>query len=347
MSDYEEKSKSSCKSCMNKLWQMFFQKDIDLIQEAIRKGNIEKIKYFHMIKKMNFKLYNKLGDSPLLMATRYQKLDILKYIMKKVAVIKEDKSFMGDTALMIATFNNDMDTVRYLVEEEKVDVNCRDNKGYTPFIAACANNYFDLVVYFKFIAKCDTTIRGFDKQSAAHRAAFYGNQEVLLFLDSYTNVKCDQPDKRGNLPIHYAAINNHFSVCRYLMSKDEDLLEYENKENLSAVKILKNNIEKMRKLKIPTSEVKEDEIRNYMRNPDAPPFKFDNPNKKGERDENRKATQKIEQANFRLGRSFGDISDEEKKNDLGEIQREDEEKDHLKNRRLNLPPGINNQLLME
>ena len=114
----------------------------------------------------------------------------MKYVLKKVdGVIKQDKSFMGDTALMIATFNNDIDTVKYLIEEEKFDVNCKDNRGYTPFIAACANNFMDLVIYFRFVAKADVEIRGFDKQSAAHRAAFYGHLEVLILLDKYTTLR--------------------------------------------------------------------------------------------------------------------------------------------------------------
>ena len=215
MSEAEEKNKNSCKECFQRIWQKIFEKDIDKIQEAIKKGDLEKIRFFHIVKKANFNQYNKVGDSPLLLATRYQKLEILKYILKKIpGVIRADKSFLGDTALMIATFNNDLETVRYLVEEENFDVNCRDNKGYTPFIAACANNYMDLVIYLRFVAKADTSIRGYDKQSAAHRAAFYGHNEILIFLDSYSEVRINQPDKRGNLPIHYAAMNHHFSVVR-------------------------------------------------------------------------------------------------------------------------------------
>ena len=211
----DKKHQSGFKSCLSRTLKRCFERQIDKIHDCIKRDDIERLRYLHMVKKLNFNKYTSAGDSPLLLAARYQKLDILKYILTKVqGVIKGDKSFTGDTALMIATFNDDLEMVKYLVEEQGFDVNCRDNKGYTPFIAACANNYMDLVVYYRFIAKADTGIRGFDKQSAVHRAAFYGNIEVLLVLENYTTLRNNQPDKWGNLPIHYAAMNNNFSVVR-------------------------------------------------------------------------------------------------------------------------------------
>lgn len=211
----DKKLQANTKSCWHRTLKKCFERQIDKIQDCIKRDDIERLRYLHMVKKLNFNKYTTTGDSPLLLAARHRRLEILRYILTKVqGVIKEDKSFSGDTALMIATFNNDLEMVRYLVEEQGFDVNCRDNKGYTPFIAACANNYMDLVIYFRFIAKVDTSIRGFDKQSAAHRAAFYGNIEVLMVIENYTTLRNNQPDKWGNLPIHYAAMNNHFSVVR-------------------------------------------------------------------------------------------------------------------------------------
>ena len=211
----DKKQQPGAKSCLSRMFKRCFEREIDKIHDCIKKGDLEKLKFFHLVKRYNFNKYNSSGDSPLLMAARYRKLDLLKYIMQKIpSIIKDDKSFSGDSALMIATFNNDLEMVKYLVEEEKFDVNCRDNKGFTPFIAACANNFMDLIIYFRFVAKSDTSIRGFDKQSASHRAGFYGHIEVLIFLDIYTQVRSNQPDKWGNLPIHYAAMNNHFAVVR-------------------------------------------------------------------------------------------------------------------------------------
>lgn len=195
---------------MNKL----FENQIELISEAIIKNDLERVKFYHTVRRFNFNQYNDTGDTPLLIATRYKRMQILKYICKIPGILKEDKSFQGDTALMIATFNNDLEAIQYLVDEQKMDINCRDNKGYTPFICAAANGFVDLMIYFIFIAKADCTLRSYDKQNAAHRAAFFGNIRVLALLDSHTKVRLNQPDKFGNLPIHYAAINNHFSVVK-------------------------------------------------------------------------------------------------------------------------------------
>jgi ankyrin repeat protein len=307
-----------------------------LIQEAIKKGDLERIKFYHMNKKMNFNQYNKNGESPFLMAARYRRLNILQYMLKKKIVnVKEDKSFMGDTALMIATFNKDFEMVKYLVEEEDVDVNCRDNRGYTPFIAACANNFMDLVIYFRFLTKADTTIRAFDKQSAAHRAAFYGNVEVLVFLSTYTTVRLNQPDKRGNLPIHYAAMNSHFSVCRYLYKLQENTIEMENKEKQTPLKILKANLDKIKKLKLPTSSVEEVEILNYMKDPKRKPFMIDSQGGYHGKDDARKPTH-MPDPRMREGVDYSN----KKPADLNQFK-EDEERSYLKERRGTLPREMN------
>jgi ankyrin repeat protein len=131
--------------------------------------------------------------------------------------LREDKSIHGDTALMIATFHGDFRLVQYLAEQGGLDVNTRDHQGYTPFIAACANGYHELVIYFMCILKADTKITGYNKQSAAHRAAYYGESKVIRMIKRYTSLKFDQPDKRGNTPFHYAAMGSHFQTIRIML----------------------------------------------------------------------------------------------------------------------------------
>ena len=166
---------------------------------------------------MDFHQYDKNGDTPVLIATRNQRLEILQYIIKEIPLIKEDKSVHGDTALMIATFQDDLKTVSWLVEEGKLDVNTRDNQGYTPFIAACANGYLKLVIYFLCMTSVDPEISGYNKQTAMHRAAFYGETKVIQFVHKLRKLSLDQPDKKGNTPFHYAAVESHFSTIRVML----------------------------------------------------------------------------------------------------------------------------------
>lgn len=100
-------------------------------------------------------------------------------------IMKEDKNNTGDTALMIATLNGNFEIVRYLVEEGELDINCRDNQGFTPFVAACANDFVEIIAYLMCVKKADTSIKGYNKQSAAHRAAFYGNIKALRLISKY------------------------------------------------------------------------------------------------------------------------------------------------------------------
>lgn len=199
------------------MWQKLFNNDLSKINDAIKSNNLQSIILYHKVKEMDFHQYNENGDTPILTAARFKRLDILKYIVKKMPELKEDKSIHGDTALMISTFHGDLRLVKFLIEEGGLDMNTRDHQGYTPFIAACANGYHELVIYLMCIMKADTKITGYNKQSAIHRAAYYGESKVIRMLKRYTNLKFDQPDKRGNTAFHYAAMGSHFNTITIML----------------------------------------------------------------------------------------------------------------------------------
>jgi len=212
---------SASKSCLSSLkskFSFFLQKEIDKLAEAIKKNDLKKVVYFHKIIKFNFNKSNDNGDTPLLIAVRFNRVEVVKFIIKEIKyVMKEDKNYIGDSALMIAVLNNNLEMTRFLVEEAGVDVDCRDNQGYTPFIAACANDFVDLIVYLACIHKADTSIKGYNKQSAAHRAAYYGNIRALKLIIKYTKLSFADHDKHGNTPIHLAAQNTHIEAIRTMI----------------------------------------------------------------------------------------------------------------------------------
>lgn len=210
--------KSSIKNCFTRLWHKLFNNDMQNIKQIIRNNDLDKLIHYHKEKEFDFSRYDKNGDSPLLIAARYNKLNLIKYMLVYIPdLIKEDKSAFGDTALMIATFNNNFELVQYLVDSGGLNINCRDNQGFTPLIAACANGYIDLAVYYLCVKQADWKIKGYNKQSAMHRAAFYGEIKVIRLLDKYTKLSLSGVDKRGNTPFHLAAVNSHFQTIRVMI----------------------------------------------------------------------------------------------------------------------------------
>jgi ankyrin repeat protein len=205
------------KRCFKNLWVKLFNDDVQKINDAIKQGNLEKIIMYHKVKELDFHEYNEQGDTPILTAARHKKLNILKYITKAMPEVREDKSIHGDTALMIAVFQGNFRLSKFLAEEAGLNINTRDHQGYTPFIAACANGFLELVIYFMCILKVDTSIKGYNKQSAIHRAAYYGESKVIRILKRYTKLRFDQPDKRGNTPFHLAAMGSHFQTIRIML----------------------------------------------------------------------------------------------------------------------------------
>ena len=218
VADPEKKSKFSFASCFSAIWNKLFDNETDKLIECIKRNDIEKFIFFHKVKNFNFNKVLKNGDTIFLIAARYNKLDIMKYMLMHVTdLIKEEKSVHGDTALMIATFNNDLYTIRFLIDLGGLSVNCRDNQGFTPLIAACANGFLDIAIFLLCLRKADPNITGYNKQSALHRAAYYGQIKILRLLKKYTKLKFSHADKNGNTPMHLAAMKCHVEAIRVML----------------------------------------------------------------------------------------------------------------------------------
>lgn len=257
---------------------------MDKVTASIKQNDLKKIKFFNKVSNFNFNKYNENGDTPALIAIRYNKIEIVRYIFTKVPnLIKEDKTTLGDTGLMIATFNGNLDMIRLLVEEAMLDVNCQDDQGYTPLIAACANNFLEIAYYFIVYAKCNYKKRNYDKQSAVHRAAFHGNTKTLRLLDAATSLNINKKDKRGNTPLHYAAMNFHIQTMRFLLGRvGENCLYEKNNEGIIPLDYVMKNLEKVTKMRNFEHSFTEDQVLEYLDDPDQMPFEIELPKKKKE-----------------------------------------------------------------
>ena len=270
--------------CIVELCKKLFNKDFDKVIHSIRNNDLGTIEHFHYHKKFNFNQSNDQQDTALLVAARYNKIQIVKFIVRHFpGLIKEDKTAFGDTALMIATLNGNIQMVRFLIEEGGLNMNCRDNNGFTPFIAACANNHLKIMVYLDQMAKAKVRVKSYDKQSALHRAAYYGNNQVVRYLLEQCKFEPSQTDKWGNLPIHYAAMNCHIQTIRLL----QDDVKYrdvtlQNKEGLDVLHILKAKFEKVKRMNHTNMVVEISEIERYLEKK-VQPFDVENLEKKTRR----------------------------------------------------------------
>lgn len=231
------------------LRRIFKAKFLGLIA-AIRHGNLNLVKSYH-VNKVNFNNYLENGDTPLHVAVRANRLEIVKFICENIVNINvNDRNFIGDTPLLTAVMNSNFEIVKYLTAIQNADGNVPENRGYTPFIAACANGNVDVVKFLASKIGVDFKLKAYDGQTGLHRAAFYGNYEVIVYLVKHLKMNVLVPDKKGNLPLHLACMKVNITCSRLLLKASsksaEESMHTKNKFGVSPLEILVKQFNRLR-----------------------------------------------------------------------------------------------------
>ena len=259
--------------CTDRVLNSLFATNFEHLISSIEKDDLEKVKFYHLVKNVSFSDYLPSGDSPLHVAVAQNHMDIVKYIIENVSFLNiEDKNFSGDTVFMIATLKGKLEMMKYLLEVAKSDVDTRENKGATPFFAACCNGYMEILEYFLYDLKIDYHTVNYEGQTAVHRVAYYGLLDVLKYLKKNTSLSFSSIDKKGNSPLHLAAMRLNIACMRYLLkhsSKKEVLLNQKNSEDETPISIL---LKILNKIKDPgISEITKEEVIKYINDKKNPP----------------------------------------------------------------------------
>jgi hypothetical protein len=109
----------------------------------------------------NVNARNKNGETPLYTAIKYQRYNIVMYLMCQDGVDILARNNNGSTLLHIAAEGHDMDIMRLLLS--KVDVNVVDNHGRTPLYSVAFNTFSDATeIATMFIKKYGASPRVID-----------------------------------------------------------------------------------------------------------------------------------------------------------------------------------------
>ncbi len=137
--------------------------------------------------------------TPILYAIKYNKFDVVKYLVEKKADLSQHDDF-GYSALHIASMNNHLNIVKYLVEKCEVDIAIRAGRysqrrrgatNQTPFHVAVQKNNSKIVSYL------------LDK----------AREKGILW--NYINMK----DRSDRTPLYYAVKNGNLNLIKYLVAE--------------------------------------------------------------------------------------------------------------------------------
>ncbi len=162
-------------------------------------------------------------------AVRYDRFEILKYLIHEFDCKKYVNTENKRNALHYAVIYYNLNTVRFLLENG-FSANEKDSEGNTPLHYAVESNLLECVKMLQSKG-ADLNILNNNKQNVLHLAVKNDNAEMAGFLVK-KGANINQQDNDGNTPLHYCSL---FSVDNMPLMKE--LYKYEEKFDLT----IKNN----------------------------------------------------------------------------------------------------------
>ncbi|XP_031554413.1 espin-like [Actinia tenebrosa] len=161
--------------------------------------------------------FDSFGATALHHATRYGKLDCLRWMVEKTGMKAKLKAKNGATPLHDACTQGKLLCVKFFIQECNLSPDVTDNSGHAPLHLAARFGYLDIVKWLVEKAKCNPRLKTLNKMSPVHFAAIGGHLKCLEFLISKLNpVAVNERATDGTTPAYLAAQNGHFSCLKYL-----------------------------------------------------------------------------------------------------------------------------------
>jgi ankyrin repeat protein len=124
------------------------------------------------------------GATALHHATRYGKLDCVKWMVQKAGMKAKVKAKNGATPLHDACTQGKLLCVKFFIQDCILSPDVTDNSGHTPLHLAARFGYFDIVKWLIDKAKCNPQLKTLNRMSPVHFAATGGHLKCLEFLIS-------------------------------------------------------------------------------------------------------------------------------------------------------------------
>ena len=155
---------------------------------------------------------DKEGMTPLHLATILDKKEAVEKLVALGARL-EVRNIEGYTSFQLALLDRNLEMMKLLLKQGS-DVNGTSSKGSTPVHLAVARGYDD-ETEFLIDQKADLSILNPDGKNILHLACEFGF--VSLVQKFLSEELAAVEDKKGNQPLHYAALNGHGAVVELLL----------------------------------------------------------------------------------------------------------------------------------
>ncbi len=205
---------------------------LNALTTAARKGDLDMVK---LLIEAGFDVddQDSFGsDSPLIKASYYGKLQIVKYLLGKGADIKLT-DYRGNTALLNAAYNGYTAVVKELLKNG-AEINERNNHNWNALMQACVEGHFETA---KFLLEKGSPTDEIDKEKGATAltlAKYSGSKKLIELLQSYGAKEREIKMRKKGEP--YFSLFD-CEICVYLPDK-KDLGRTEYPEKFDGLEII-------------------------------------------------------------------------------------------------------------
>ena len=185
---------------------------------AASKGYLDMVKYL-IARGADINLKTHTDDSVLFCAVRYQRQEVIRYLVEELHCDPNEKNMYGWTSLTAAALNHDCQTMGYLLAHG-ADINAADQEGCSVLMAVLANQCMPQLQRLKtlrFLVQNGADIHCCDRQG--RNVLFYAVEAVDAKAAAYflkLGVDVNRQDKHGRSLYHEllerCTKNNHSSM---------------------------------------------------------------------------------------------------------------------------------------
>lgn len=144
---------------------------------AAENGQVETIR--KLIGKININAADTHGYTALILATRFEHGDLVKFLLESPNIDVNAQTTAGDTALMFAVNNGNETIVKLLLKVPAINVNLRSNNGGTALLIAAAQSYSNIAKLLLQVPNIDLNVRNKKQGTTALMYAAYSKNETL------------------------------------------------------------------------------------------------------------------------------------------------------------------------
>mgnify|MGYP003393891671 CR=1 FL=1 len=167
-----------------------------------------------------FHYCNQSGMTPLHMAARTEREDIVKLLLSHKADVNAT-NFYDFTPLCETAWRNTKPALVTLLLDAKADLNRKDRYGHTPLEwAAIYGNTNAAKAFIKHGAQVNAT--NVSGMTPLHQAAIRGHEPMVRLLLSH-NAAINDQDAGGNTPLNWAASQGQYHVIVLLVESGGDV----------------------------------------------------------------------------------------------------------------------------